>query len=164
MDNLPAGVSNAHPHLNPPDTSHDHEWVPTNDYPIIEDGAAIFVEKCAHETVLDAERGYRGETVVTESIPCEECKSFRFEYESLTTPDGETIELPTVGMFGSVPEEVENAVLKIERKTRDSNDASPDIEIDPDPTTGEVVVSWNEYTLKYTPQNDSCDSSKTEEA
>ena len=125
------------------------------DYPIIEDGAAIFIEHCRHETVLNSERGYRGERVVTDSIPCEETRSFRFEYDYLEGPDGNQIDLPSIHNWDDVSAETEEKVLAVERSTWKSNDQNPDVQIDPDPDTGQVVVEHDGFTLRYAPQEES---------
>ncbi len=44
--NYPPGVTGGEDYFNPPDHSHEHEWEPTDDYPIFEDGAAMFGEIC----------------------------------------------------------------------------------------------------------------------
>jgi hypothetical protein len=51
MSNYPPGTSAGDPRApwNAPDHSHDHEWRPSNgDYPLFEDGAAVFAEYCEY--------------------------------------------------------------------------------------------------------------------
>ncbi|AAL54946.1 hypothetical protein HfxHF1_185 [Halophage HF1] len=73
MSNYPPGTSAGDPRApwNAPDRSHDHEWRPCDpDYPILEDGAAIFLEACGYA------EGRWGE-----GWECEETRQFRCDVE-----------------------------------------------------------------------------------
>lgn len=126
MSNYPSGTSAGDPRApwNAPDTSHEHEFREVEESPIFEDGAAIFREECTHETVLNAEEGYEGETVVTESIPCEEYR--------LTRLDPTTVELVNVEKEIDVPDEHDDWTQRI-------HDALIAIEIHADDVTIEDV-------------------------
>jgi len=124
--------------------NHEHEWVPNQDMsPIIEDGAAIFHERCIY-----AEGRYN------EKWSCDETRSYRFEYSKLEAPDGRTWELPTIEDWDDVDEEAGEKVIAVEESlvnfgpAKDSALAS----IDPDPEAGEVVVAWNGWKLTFEPQ------------
>jgi len=151
--NYPAGVSSGHSHFNPPDTEHNHKWEQDDDtYPVIKDGAAIFVEYCTHETVLNTEQGYR-ETIVTDSIPCEETKEARFEIEYIETTSGERVYPPNAedqDSWNELDDSVEEAIIATERATMDE-DEEVSIEFDPDPDCGHVTVKWGGNTIRYSP-------------
>lgn len=147
-DNLPPGVTNSHPYFNPPDTDHKHEWMPSNDYPTFEDGAAIFIEECVHETVLGTERGYEGERVVTDSIPCEETRSFRFEYDSLTYPDGKEVDLPPFDEIIESPRDLQEQIIEIEEAVTQHPEQTI-VDVDSDPDNGQVTITYDGYTLRY---------------
>lgn len=71
--NYPPGTSAGDPRApwNAPDHSHEHEWMPCEpDYPIFEDGAAIFIESCHYA------EGRWGE-----GWECEEMRSLRCDVE-----------------------------------------------------------------------------------
>jgi len=73
VSNYPPGTSAGDPRApwNAPDHSHDHEWYPGDvDNPILEDGAAIFHERCHYA------EGRWGE-----GWSCEETRTFRCEVE-----------------------------------------------------------------------------------
>jgi len=147
--NLPPGVSHSHDYFNPPDMSHDHEWRPVDDAPILEDGAVIFQEECIWENVQNTEPGYEGERVVTESIPCEETRNIRFEPSYIWFPSGRGAparDLP--GMSFPMPT-TEKALLDVEQAAQEGN-----VEIttvNPSPNCGKVRVEWNGHTVIYRP-------------
>lgn len=73
MSNYPPGTSAGDPRApwNAPDHSHDHEWYPGDmENPILEDGAAIFHERCHYA------EGRWGE-----GWSCEETRTFRCDVE-----------------------------------------------------------------------------------
>lgn len=151
-DNLPPGVSAGHPHFNPPDMEHDHEWEPHDEmYPVFEDGAAIFVERCRWEHVLNAEPGYEGDMVVTESIPCDEQRTVRFEPVQVRHGDTDYTLVFERNEFedsdGNLKPPVEQALHDVEVK----QDEAEIIDCDPDPEAGHVTVVIGNFKLRYAP-------------
>lgn len=151
MSNYPPGVSAGDPHFNPPDMEHEHVFEPIEDmYPIFEDGSAIFVEQCVWEKALNTEPGYEGDRVVTESIPCEEQRQFRFEPVSVRLREiGYTIPQDSfVDDEGNLVAPVEQAFHDISGK----NSKHDDVEIldcDPDPEMGHCKVAIGELGIHY---------------
>jgi len=127
---------------NQPDRSHEHEWVPDDmDNPVIEDGAAIFQEKCQY-----AEGRYG------QGWRCEETRSYRFEYSTLESPDGETWDLPTIQEWDQLNDgsEVAEKVIEIEEAfhTHGPGD-TVGFDVDPDPDCGQVTISYDGWKLHF---------------
>jgi len=145
--NLPPGVDGSEDYFNPPDMSHDHRWSPLQG-PTFEDGAAIFVRECEWKNVQNAERGYKGETVVTESIPCEKTQRYRFEPSYIWYPSGKGAPIKTINGLDQLPVDMEHGLIQTE-KAAQRGDEDVSIEVDPDPESGSVRVEWNGWTVIY---------------
>lgn len=151
-DNLPPGVSTGDPYFNPPDMAHEHEWESDEEYPIFEDEAAIFMEQCQWEKVLDTQPGYEGDRVVTNSIPCEEQQRYRFEPVSVRLLEGDyTI---TRDHFededGELHAPVEQALHDLAGKSANHNDITV-MDCDPDPEMGNLIVRVSDLEVTYVP-------------
>jgi hypothetical protein len=143
MSPYPPGTSASDPRAPwNPQHVHDHEWRPVEDELIIEDGAAIFTEECRY-----AEGKYG------EKWQCEETRHYRFEYNTLETPDGIEIELHDITEWEMNNETVRETVTQIEERHCyvGPGDEETEIDVDPDPKYGHVAIHWNGYTLTYEP-------------
>lgn len=146
--NYPPGAANdPNAPYNQPDRSHDHEWRLVEDGPIIEDGAAIFHERCQY-----AEGRYG------DGWECEETRTYRFEYSSLKTPEGVKFDLEPLSKWGGnhpgmMTQWVRDKVSEIEQEFV-TNGPGGEIswDVDPDPDCGVVSIEWDGWTLKYEPQ------------
>lgn len=149
--NYPPGAKNdPRAPYNQPDRSHEHEWRPTDpdhrgrNQPIIEDGAAIFHEECNYA------EGRHGE-----GWQCEETRTYRFEYSTLESPDGEEWELPDITEWDDhdLPEEVAERVITIEERHCyiGPGDEETPIDVDPDPECGVVTIEHDGWTLRFEP-------------
>jgi len=127
---------------NQPDRSHEHEWVPGDmDNPVIEDGAAIFHERCQYA------EGRHGE-----GWQCEETRTYRFEYSTLETPAGDEIYLPTIDNWDDVHPVVEKRVIRVEEAFHSYGPGDKvSFNVDPDPDCGEVTISYKGWKLRYEP-------------
>lgn len=83
----------------PPEPSaaptHEHEWHPIEDlYPVFEDFAAIFHEKCEWEEIIDSHRSKRHDEIFYEvGASCEKTRSFRFDIDKIEDlQTGEVVE------------------------------------------------------------------------
>lgn len=140
--NYPPGARNdpSAPY-NQPDHSHDHEWREDEDAPVIEDGAAIFHERCEYA------EGRHGE-----GWQCEKTRTYRFEYSTLETPIGEEIEIPEIGEWDKEDLTEENAAKVIEIEERfHSDDNNVSIDVDPDPEHGQVTLVHGLWKLHFRP-------------
>lgn len=118
--------------------AHEHEWeLGDVDNPVIEDGAAIFHERCRY---VEGRWG--------EGWSCEETRTYRFEYDELDTPDGDRIDLPDITEWDDVSSYAEERVLHIEQAFHEGNERV-DIYVDPDPDSGCVELEMDGYTLRY---------------
>jgi hypothetical protein len=140
MSPYPPGTSASDPRApwNAPDRSHEHEWRPIDDAPIIEDGAAIFHEECRY-----AEGRYG------EGWQCEETRTYRFEYSELVSPDGESTDLYDIGDWNQNSGQVREKIISIEE--RFSRHEHGKIDVDPDPDCGVVVIKMGGWELRYEP-------------
>jgi hypothetical protein len=150
--NYPPGVDAGHPHFNPPDTSHDHEWGPSGDSFVLEDGAAIFTEECMHITPTKVVEGYRGESVVEEGIECEEIRTIRFDPVEITNlasygdMTNLTIDRSAKMSFEDLwDEEIETMEIA------DANGSIEVVDVDPHYRSGQVVVRHDGIEIKYEP-------------
>jgi hypothetical protein len=150
--NYPPGAANdPRAPYNEPDTSHEHEWVPAEDGPILEDGAAIFVENCRWEKVLNAEKGYEGDYVVTESIPCDEQRTTRMEAKRAADVERDLmVAIPPKDEYDEISPLAEEALCAVELAWRE--DEVNYNEVDPDPQHGHVVAQADEYRVVYRAQ------------
>lgn len=152
MSNYPPGTSASDPRApwNDPDMSHDHEWRPIEDEsPRFEDGYVMFGERCIWENVQNAERGYEGEMVVTESIPCGEERWVKFEPTTIEpTTSVWTYEVP--GPHAELPAWAEDVLVGLEL----NEDERTLLDVDPDPDLGCVVVEYDGYEVTFEPTED----------
>jgi hypothetical protein len=136
---------------------HEHEFEPVEDYyPILEDGAAIFIEECIHAPLLG--RGYdagRDEYHEAHGEKCGEERHTRFEARSATKVHNHQ---PNLTVHASVLDgDGENELLEVweqalfEIERADQHDEVAINSVDPDKTHGEVVAEANGYRVKYEP-------------
>jgi hypothetical protein len=122
---------------------HEHEWE-MDDHradPIIEDGAAIFHLQCRY---VEGRYG--------EGWECEETKTYRFEYDTLTDLSGTEHDLPEIGgEWDQLDDYIEKAVIEVEERFVSGDEESELVSVDPDPDSGEVVISWKKWVLRFTP-------------
>jgi len=117
--------------------AHEHEFRPLEKAPIIEDGAAIFHEECIY-----AEGRYG------DGWECEETRTYRFEYSTLESPDGETVELPTIAEWPSdMPDGRDERVITIEEEFHTGN--ADIVDIDPDRDDGTVTLEHDGWQLHF---------------
>jgi hypothetical protein len=146
MSNYPPGTSAGDPRApwNAPDHSHDHQWNPSNgDYPLFEDGAAIFVDYCEYS------EGRFGD-----GWSCEETRSIRCDVERVVkVRDGEpNIEYlaseESPSMHRHIERVFEEAIVGVEMGTDDSINIE---KFDPvnDRGDGYVRVRIQDYILIY---------------
>lgn len=128
--NYPPGAKNdPRAPYNQPDRSHEHEWRPFDEDPIIEDGAAIFQQECQY-----AEGRYG------EGWQCEETRSYRFELAWVKKKSIGTIYLESeLDYFPMVAEEGLIAV----------HQDGEIIAMDPDEDNGYVTVETDEWRVKF---------------
>ena len=141
--NYPPGAKNdPRAPYNQPDRSHDHEWRPGDmDNPVIEDGAAIFHERCQYA------EGRHGE-----GWECEETRTYRFEYSTLESPGGKEWELPDITNWDEAPEEIAQKVILIEERFHGKGPSEKvNFDVDPDPDAGVVTIEYKGWTLKFEP-------------
>lgn len=150
MSNYPPGVSASTPNApwNEPDMSHEHEWEPIQDAsPLFEDGYAMFGERCIWENVQNAERGYEGEYVVTDSIPCEKERWVKFEPTVIAGDDIIGGEYDVPDPHEELPVWAEDVLVGLE--------VNPDertiVKCDPDPDYGRVIVEYDDHTVLFKP-------------
>jgi len=123
--------------------AHEHEFEPRQDRsPIIEDGAAIFHEECQY-----AEGRYGG------GRQCEETRTYRFEYSTLESPDGKTVELPTIAEWPSdMPDGRDGKVVEIEEAFHSHGPGDKvGFHVDPDPDCGKVTIEYEGWKLHFRP-------------
>jgi hypothetical protein len=72
-----------------PNLSHEHEWEPIPElYPVFEDWAAMFHERCTWEEIVDSHRSKRYDEVFYETgASCEETRNFRFDLAKIDVHD-----------------------------------------------------------------------------
>jgi hypothetical protein len=139
------------PPTSPPDpgpiSTHDHEWRPVEEAPIIEDGAAIFHERCTWAEVTSATTSEKhDETFYGYGAECEETRSYRFEYSHLILGDGTEIELPEITEWEEA-DEMEAEMVEYIEEAYHNGDA--DINVCPAREYGEVVISAFNWELHY---------------
>lgn len=144
MSNYPPGMSHQdfvragiiEPH------HHECEFVPCEhgEFPIIEDGAAIFHERCNY---VEGQYG--------DGWECERERSYRFEYSSLESPTGTTWDLPTIGEWDDhdLPEKRAKKVIAIEERFH-AGRAEVAV-IDPDRDEGVVTLNYCDWKLHFEP-------------
>jgi len=112
-----------------PDHSHDHEWRPELNDPILEDGAAIFQQKCDY---AEGRWGERWE--------CEETRHYRFEmswFEEKAT------------RITYLASEINRLLMKWELAIMDVERNGEIVAIDPDEDYGYVTAETDEWRVKY---------------
>ncbi len=140
----------------PPETSfdrHEHEWEPTNEGPIIEDGAAIFLEQCRYAVTKTVDMGKYGLEDIVVGPECDETRSYRFELANIgrVLPSGERITYlaSEFDRFSHLP--LDDIIVDIEMK-------GDVVDVDPDRDSGTVRVEYEnwraEYRAKHNPQSD----------
>jgi hypothetical protein len=135
----PGAAKDPNAPYNQPDRSHEHEWRPGDmDNPVIEDGAAIFHERCQY-----AEGRYG------DGWECEETRTYRFEYSTLESPSGITSDLHSIEDWEKNCDDVRETIQCIEEAFHDGDTKW---NVDPDPDCGVVSIEWDGWTLKYEPQ------------
>ena len=136
------------PSKEPPEPSrlatHDHEWFPIEDTPMLEDGAAIFMEQCRWAETETIHMGEYGTEEAVVGAECEESRSYRMELAWIEKKiDG----APNIFYLGSELDHfwliAEEALIPIE--TRNSEITA----IDPDKDLGYVVVENSDWRVKY---------------
>lgn len=143
--NYPPGAKNdPRAPYNQPDRSHEHRWRPGDmDNPVIEDGAAIFHERCEY---AEGEYG--------EGWQCEETRTYRFEYSELESPSGETWDLPDITEWDDhdLPEKRAEKVIAIEERFHQFGPGDKvGFDVDPDPEGGVVTIEYKGWTLRFEP-------------
>lgn len=154
-DNLPAGTTPAEID----DTfgiSHEHEWVEREpDYPILEDLAAIFVEECTWAEITNSwTDDSRDETYYEYGAECDATRRWRFELAYVKAIRGDTTVTTHRSAFETFSEpEYEQIVVDpaLEAEDRVRNGGEYEMDVDPDHTSGYVIVRWDEYELGYGP-------------
>jgi len=121
---------------------HECEFLMDDDRanPIIEDGAAIFHTECRY---VEGEYG--------QGYSCDETRSYRFEYSTLETSEGEEIELHPITEWEKNDDDIAEKVASIEEAYHNFSDERTEIDVDPDPEAGVVAIEYNGYTLRYEP-------------
>jgi len=116
--------------------------MPVEELPIIEDGAAIFHEKCQY---AEGEYG--------QGWKCEETRTYRFGYSTLESPDGETVELPTIAEWPSdMPDGRDGKVVEIEEAFHAHGPGDKvGFDVDPDPECGRVTIEYEGWQLHFKP-------------
>lgn len=130
-----------------PNREHDHEWEPTeNSYPVLEDGAAIFIEECRWAPILNSYSGGEFEdTYYEEGEPCGEERSLRFELQRIGHTDG------APSMPVDDPYDFREVVNRIEEAYRDDEEDVEFRDVDPHEEHGRVVVQVDSYIAYYEP-------------
>lgn len=133
-----------------PDTSHDHEWPPREEWDVIfEDEAAILIAQCEHETVLSSAKGYEDEYIIEDSIACKERRRDRFEAVSITRVDNDSSEL---SLDTEEPEDpqvlIEEVFQRVAGLTPD-DDVVEVIDLDRDGKMGHALIRVDEYEIRY---------------
>lgn len=139
----PAGAANdPKAPYNERDHTHEHQWNEAGfDNPIIEDGAAIFHLQCTYAEGLHGEKWQ-----------CEKTRSYRFEYSTLTEEDGTVHELPTIGEWDDIDEEIEKKVIRIEAEMMcNGTNGDVSMDVDPDPDRGVVTIEYDGMELRFEP-------------
>lgn len=147
MGGYPPGTSASDPRApwNAPDTSHEHDFEFRERSPVFEDWAAIFRMECRHRTVLDAEKGYEGEMVVTNAIECEEVRNVRYDASYLWYPNGQGAPVPEPGE--ELPPRMESALIEVEQAAA-TGDADI-ITMEPPDIGNRVVVEYDDWRVIY---------------
>jgi len=130
-DFVRAGIDDPH--------HHEHEFMPMDSHgPLIEDGAAVFIEECRYG---EGEFGWQ----------CEEQRSYRFEYDCLELLDGGEIDLPSIDEWDTVDDELQEVIIAIEEAFLDGDSKADLSSIHPNPDSGEVAIDYLGYTLVFRP-------------
>jgi len=152
--NLPSGTSAADidRHYGGGIPDHDHEWVPVEeDYPVLEDMAALFCEEYQFAEVVNTHTDYQRDEVYEEhGQECDETRWYRFELAYVELPGGnrpdrdkiDRLEMEGDEMF----ETVLDVVIGVERAFPEDTEV---VDIDPDPDVGQVVIQYDGYELGY---------------
>lgn len=121
---------------------HEHEWEHGDmDNPVIEDGAAIFHQRCLYS------EGRYGE-----GWECEETRTYRFDYSTIESPDGKEWELPDITNWDEAPEEVAKKVIIIEKRFHGKGPSEKvEFDVDPDPDNGQVTITYKGWELHFRP-------------
>lgn len=155
--NLPPGVTPADIDRHFGGPTHEHEWEPVErDYPILEDMAAIFHERCVWAEVVNTYTDHQRDEIYYEyGRECDETRWRRFDLAYVTELTGEDhqelqlvrddidqLEEQGSELFDTVVE----IVIEVEQAFPNETEI---IEIDPD--QGQVVIRHDGYELGYGP-------------
>lgn len=161
--NLPPGVSasDIDQAYGPSVEPHDHEFVPTeDDYPLIEDMAAIFHEHCTFVEILDSYTDTkRDEVYYEEGQSCEATQSFRFELAYVTKHNDDEPNLrfsrSAIDWLKDNDEDLFHSVMEYERRVaRAFNHNDDEIQVlsmDEDRRDGAVVIRLRDIEVGYGP-------------
>jgi hypothetical protein len=125
---------------------HECEFHPVEDpeySPIIEDGAAIFHERCRY---AEGEYG--------EKWQCEETRTYRFEYSELESPSGKTWDLPDITEWDDhdLPEKHAEKVVTMEERFHGVGPSDEvTLDVDPDRDAGIVTIEYCGWKLHFRP-------------
>ena len=143
MGGYPPGTSAGDPRA-PWSEPHHHEctFTPRVSDPVIEDGAAIFIQECNY---AEGEYG--------QGWSCDETRTYRFEYSTLESPDGKTVELPTIAEWPSdMPDGRDGKVVEIEEAFHSHGPGDKvGFHVDPDPDCGKVTIEYEGWKLHFRP-------------
>lgn len=133
---------------NQPDYSHEHEWYLDDTSPILEDGAAIFIEECTWAVTEAHDMGRHGIEEVKVGPECDERRTYRMELQEITRiiEDGPNITI-IEGNFDRFIEVLEDAMFTIEKAAREGEASF--IDVDPDREMGSVEVEADGYRAVY---------------
>jgi len=131
-DFIRAGIDNPH--------DHEHEWRHGDiDNPVIEDGAAIFHQQCRY---VEGQYG--------EGWECEETRTYRFEYSTLESPDGEKTELHDITEWEENDDDIAEKVVSIEEAFHNFPD-EVSFDVDPNSDCGQVTLTYKGWELHFRP-------------
>jgi len=148
------------PPTSPPDpgplSTHEHEWQPDSDSLVIEDGAAIFHERCGWAEVTSSSYSEKhDETFYGYGAECEATRSYRFEYSTLEAPDGSEVDVDPIEEWGEEPLMSAYICTRVRIAENgfhsDNNYHEVTLDVDPDPETGQVTITHRGWQLHFRP-------------
>jgi hypothetical protein len=157
--NLPPGTTPTDIDRHFGGSTHEHEWEPVGrEYPVLEDMAALFHERCVWAGVVNTHTDYqRDETYYEYGRECDETRWRRFDlvYVAKLSEKGQQdarwdrddinqLEKQDVETF----EAILDTIISIEQASFDGTEI---VEIDPDPQQGQVVIRHEDHELGYGP-------------
>jgi hypothetical protein len=136
------------PRKTPPDpgplATHDHEWRPIEDSPIIEDGAAIFREECNWAEVTSAVTSEKhDETFYGYGAECDETRHYRME---VAWAEKKRDDAPNIIYLAS---EFDHFPLVKERALIDAHSNGKLTDVDPDKAYGGVKAETDNWRVKF---------------